>query len=333
MRNINTPGLGPYRRRDPHLDPDPHSARSKQRSLVRILLNYQGWMWLEHGQKPSIFVKAWFFGVKMLSGGKPSLYNFQVSRRTTSKILNPSLCILHMLRSLCILNVLRRFKTLAAVGIPPLVLMSAFPPQACLPTLPVPPLRQTVDRYLLSVKPLLKDDEFADMEDKAKKFLKNEAWKLQLFLQVPILPQSFMPLLASPLHPSPSSPAPLPLPLLPTHTHIHTLAYTHTHPFPVHPLTPVPHTPNMQQVRTLYTSSWLWDWWEKYVYLRGRSPIMIGSNYYIMDTLYAKICENQVRPRIPKSQNSRSWHTASRMHPMCSFFHRRAGASLSAAFF
>ena len=22
------------------------------------------------------------------------------------------------------------------------------------------------------------------------------------------------------------------------------------------------------------------DWWEEYVYLRGRSPIMVNSNYY-----------------------------------------------------
>lgn len=148
-----------------------------QRSLLRILLNYQGWMWIEHGQKTSILTKAWFFAVKMISGGKPSLYNFQ----------------------------------------------------ACLPTLPVPPLKQTTDRYLVSVKPLLSDDDYKEMESKVAKFLKNEGWKLQLFLQV----------------------------------------------------------------RTLYTSSWLWDWWEKYVYLRGRSPIMIGSNYYIMDTIYARICDNQ----------------------------------------
>lgn len=24
------------------------------------------------------------------------------------------------------------------------------------------------------------------------------------------------------------------------------------------------------------------DWWEEYVYLRGRSPIMVNSNYYAM---------------------------------------------------
>lgn len=24
------------------------------------------------------------------------------------------------------------------------------------------------------------------------------------------------------------------------------------------------------------------DWWEEYVYLRGRGPIMVNSNYYLM---------------------------------------------------
>ncbi|GCC38224.1 hypothetical protein chiPu_0016736 [Chiloscyllium punctatum] len=28
------------------------------------------------------------------------------------------------------------------------------------------------------------------------------------------------------------------------------------------------------------------DWWEEYVYLRGRGPIMVNSNYYAMDYLY-----------------------------------------------
>ena len=47
---------------------------------------------------------------------------------------------------------------------------------------------------------------------------------------------------------------------------------------------------------------------------------MIGSNYYIMDTLYAKICDNQARPlpkqtinaskSIPGVENCRNLHGA-----------------------
>uniref|UniRef100_A0A672LPH8 carnitine O-palmitoyltransferase n=1 Tax=Sinocyclocheilus grahami TaxID=75366 RepID=A0A672LPH8_SINGR len=29
-----------------------------------------------------------------------------------------------------------------------------------------------------------------------------------------------------------------------------------------------------------------YDWWEEYIYLRGRGPIMVNSNYYAMDFLY-----------------------------------------------
>lgn len=153
-----------------------------QRSILRLLLNYRGWMWLGHGQRPSILTKGWFFAVKMLSGGKPSLFNFQ----------------------------------------------------GCLPRLPVPSLKQTCSQYLLTVKPLLSEEEYADMEGKVKKFLKEEGWKLQLFLKV----------------------------------------------------------------RTLYTVSWLWEWWEKYVYLRGRSPIMINSNYYILDSCYTQTTYSQVSPTL-----------------------------------
>ena len=27
------------------------------------------------------------------------------------------------------------------------------------------------------------------------------------------------------------------------------------------------------------------DWWEEYVYLRGRSPLMVNSNFYGMDAI------------------------------------------------
>mmetsp|Transcript_45820 Transcript_45820/g.115389 ORF Transcript_45820/g.115389 Transcript_45820/m.115389 type:complete len:799 (+) Transcript_45820:296-2692(+) len=44
--------------------------------------------------------------------------------------------------------------------------------------------------------------------------------------------------------------------------------------------------PKLQRYLTLksWTSSnYVTDWWEKYVYLRGRTPLMINSNYYILD--------------------------------------------------
>lgn len=35
------------------------------------------------------------------------------------------------------------------------------------------------------------------------------------------------------------------------------------------------------------------DWWEEYVYLRGRSPIMINSNYYCIDSFSQPPTDNQ----------------------------------------
>uniref|UniRef100_A0A8D0G1G8 Carnitine O-palmitoyltransferase 1, muscle isoform n=1 Tax=Sphenodon punctatus TaxID=8508 RepID=A0A8D0G1G8_SPHPU len=35
------------------------------------------------------------------------------------------------------------------------------------------------------------------------------------------------------------------------------------------------------------------DWWEEYIYLRGRSPIMVNSNYYVMDFLYMSPTKQQ----------------------------------------
>ena len=98
-----------------------------QRSILKLLLQYKGFMRLEHGQKPSSAMKLWFLLVKTLSGRKPATYNFQ----------------------------------------------------GVLPCLPVPPLRQTCEKYLLTVKPLLSAEEFAEMERKAARFLERDAWKLQ----------------------------------------------------------------------------------------------------------------------------------------------------------
>ncbi len=45
---------------------------------------------------------------------------------------------------------------------------------------------------------------------------------------------------------------------------------------------------------------WLWsvnyvsDWWEEYIYLRGRQPLMLNSNYYATDVISKHRSENQV---------------------------------------
>jgi len=93
--------------------------------------------------------------------------------------------------------------------------------QACLPRQPVPSLRATTDRFLQSVRPLLTQEQFGGMTERAHAFLAAEGPRLQRWLIL----KSWYPL-----------------------------------------------TPN-------YVS----DWWEKYVYLRSRTPIMINSNYYVID--------------------------------------------------
>ena len=38
-------------------------------------------------------------------------------------------------------------------------------------------------------------------------------------------------------------------------------------------------------LKSWISSNYVSDWWEEYVYLRGRSPIMVNSNYYGLDSL------------------------------------------------
>ncbi|XP_058264297.1 carnitine O-palmitoyltransferase 1, liver isoform isoform X1 [Hemibagrus wyckioides] len=40
------------------------------------------------------------------------------------------------------------------------------------------------------------------------------------------------------------------------------------------------------KLKAFWASNYVSDWWEEYVYLRGRGPIMVNSNYYAMDFLY-----------------------------------------------
>ncbi|XP_039644544.1 carnitine O-palmitoyltransferase 1, liver isoform-like isoform X1 [Perca fluviatilis] len=40
------------------------------------------------------------------------------------------------------------------------------------------------------------------------------------------------------------------------------------------------------KLKALWSTNYVSDWWEEYVYLRGRGPIMVNSNYFGMDFMY-----------------------------------------------
>uniref|UniRef100_A0A671RCQ3 Carnitine O-palmitoyltransferase 1, liver isoform-like n=1 Tax=Sinocyclocheilus anshuiensis TaxID=1608454 RepID=A0A671RCQ3_9TELE len=94
--------------------------------------------------------------------------------------------------------------------------------QSSLPRLPVPPVKDTVRRYLESARPLMDDEQYKRMEGLAKDFEKNLGPRLQWYLKL----------------------------------------------------------------KSWWASNYVSDWWEEYIYLRGRGPIMVNSNYYAMDFLY-----------------------------------------------
>lgn len=94
--------------------------------------------------------------------------------------------------------------------------------QNSLPRLPVPPVQDTLRRFLESVRPLMNDEDFRRTKALAKDFERNLAPRLQWYLIL----------------------------------------------------------------KSWWASNYVSDWWEEYVYLQGREPIMVNSNYYAMDFLY-----------------------------------------------
>uniref|UniRef100_A0A4W6ENZ7 carnitine O-palmitoyltransferase n=1 Tax=Lates calcarifer TaxID=8187 RepID=A0A4W6ENZ7_LATCA len=94
--------------------------------------------------------------------------------------------------------------------------------QTSLPHLPVPAIKDTLSRYLESVRPLLTDPKFKRMTELANQFESNLGNRLQRYLKL----------------------------------------------------------------KALWATNYVSDWWEEYIYLRSRSPIMVNSNYYGMDFLY-----------------------------------------------
>ncbi|XP_015249773.1 PREDICTED: carnitine O-palmitoyltransferase 1, liver isoform-like isoform X2 [Cyprinodon variegatus] len=94
--------------------------------------------------------------------------------------------------------------------------------QGSLPNLPVPAVKDTVKRFLESVRPLMDDAEYERTNNLATEFESSLGKRLQWYLKL----------------------------------------------------------------KALWASNYVSDWWEEYVYLRGRSPIMVNSNYYGMDFQY-----------------------------------------------
>ncbi|XP_054850943.1 carnitine O-palmitoyltransferase 1, brain isoform isoform X2 [Eublepharis macularius] len=94
--------------------------------------------------------------------------------------------------------------------------------QASLPRLPVPAIKDTMRRYLESIRPLMTDVEFQRMTQLARDFERTLGPRLQWYLKL----------------------------------------------------------------KSWWASNYVSDWWEEYVYLRSRGPLMVNSNYYAMDFLY-----------------------------------------------
>ncbi|RLW10557.1 hypothetical protein DV515_00002382, partial [Chloebia gouldiae] len=93
--------------------------------------------------------------------------------------------------------------------------------QTSLPRLPVPAVKDTVNRYLESVRPLMDDEKFKRMQGLAQDFAFNLGPRLQWYLKL----------------------------------------------------------------KSWWATNYVSDWWEEYIYLRGRGPIMVNSNYFAMDFL------------------------------------------------
>lgn len=90
--------------------------------------------------------------------------------------------------------------------------------QSALPSLPIPTVHDTCDRWLKSVEPLMEAEEYEESVGLVREFENGIGPKLQWYLRL----------------------------------------------------------------KKLLSTNWCSDWWEEYVYLTSRSPIMVNSNFYII---------------------------------------------------
>lgn len=72
-------------------------------------------------------------------------------------------------------------------------------------------------------------------------------------------------------------------------------------------------------LKSLWSTNYVTDWWEEYVYLRGRSSLMINSNYYGVDVL-SKIETNRQSARAAVAVNLiikfRDWIERQELEPI-----------------
>lgn len=101
--------------------------------------------------------------------------------------------------------------------------------QSSLPRLPLPKVKDTMTRYLRSVRPLLDDATYERVANEAQVFDEGIGKKLQRYLML----------------------------------------------------------------KSWWSTNYVSDWWEEYVYLRGRSPLMVNSNFYGVDAIFAHPTKNQ----------------------------------------
>ncbi|KAL0280460.1 UNVERIFIED_CONTAM: hypothetical protein PYX00_001740 [Menopon gallinae] len=101
--------------------------------------------------------------------------------------------------------------------------------QGSLPRLPLPPVHDTMQRYLRSVRPILNDQEYERMVKLASEFENGIGKKLQRYLIL----------------------------------------------------------------KSWWATNYVSDWWEEYVYLRGRAPLMVNSNFYGIDAILKYPSKNQ----------------------------------------
>lgn len=94
--------------------------------------------------------------------------------------------------------------------------------QGSLPRLPLPSVKDTMQRYLRSVRPLLDDENFQRMTKLANDFEAGISKKLQFYLIL----------------------------------------------------------------KSWWATNYVSDWWEEFVYLRGRGALMVNSNFYAMDAMF-----------------------------------------------